>query len=115
MELGCGALLLRPFGQAVFPTPFRLGVPESLWWGDECYVQLKGSLPGLGRSPAGLTSLADLLFRRVWYEPLRFPWKVAISLGGAFPELLVPADMDISGEAVGARSEAQALRFRQMG
>lgn len=101
MELGCGALLLWPFGQAVFPTLFRLGVPESLWRGDECF-QVKGSLPGLGRRLAGLTSLTDSLCLRIWNEPLRFPWKVAISLGGAFPEVLVPADMDISGEAVGA-------------
>lgn len=115
MKLERGALLPRPLRQAIFPTLLWLGVPESLWWGDEGCVQIKGSLPELGRSRAGLNTLADLLFLRVWDEPLRFPWEMAISLGGAFPEVLVPTDMDISGKAVGAGSEAQALGFRQMG
>lgn len=114
MELGCGVLLHWFFGWAVFPTLLWLGVPESLWWGDESCVQIKGSLLEGDWSLDGLTVLADLLFLRVWDEPLRFPWEVAVSLGGAFPEVLVPTDMDISGEAVGAGSEARALGFREM-
>lgn len=34
---------------------------------------------------------------------------MAVSQGGAFSEVLVSANVDISGEAVGARPEAQAL------
>lgn len=115
MELGCGGRLPRPFGQAALCTLLWLGVPEGLRWGDESCVQVKGRLLGPDRSLAGLAALADLLFLRVCDGPLRLPWQVAISLGGALPEALVPTDVDISGEAVGAGPEAQVLGFRQMG
>ena len=101
-------------GQAVLPTLLWLGVPEGLWWGDEGPVQIKGRVPGARRCLVGLTALADLLFLRPRDKPLRCPRDVAVSLCGAFSEDLVSADVDISGEAVGARPEAQALRLGQM-
>ena len=57
---------------------------------------------------------ADLLFLRPWDKPLRSPRDATVSLGGAFPEVLVLADVDVSGETVGARPEAQALGLRWM-
>lgn len=114
MDLGPGTQLPWLSGQAVLPTLLRLGVPEGLWWGDESPVQIKGSVPGARRCLGGLTALAHLLFLRPWAKPVRYPWGVAVSLCGAFSEDLVSADVDISGEAAGARPEAQALRLGQM-
>lgn len=109
------ALLPGPWGQAASLAWLGLAVPEGLWRRDGHRIQLLGRQLGAGWSLAGLTALADLLFLRLGDEPLRFPRAVAISLGGAFPEVLVAADVDISGEAIGARPEAQALGLRQMG
>lgn len=103
-----------PSGQAALPTLLWLGVPESFWWGDEWPVQIKGSVLGAGWCLVGLTALADLLFLRPWDKPLRSPRDATVSLGGAFPEVLVLADVDVSGETVGARPEAQALGLRWM-
>ena len=100
---------------AAFPTLLWLAVLKGLWWGDGYCVQPKGRRRGAGRSLAGLTALAGLLSLGLWDKPLRFPRDVAIRLSGAFPGVPLPADVDISGEAMGARPEAQAFGFRQMG
>lgn len=110
MDLGPGAQLPWSSGQAALPTLLGLDVLESLRWGDERSVQLKGSVWGRGQCLAGLTALADPLCLRCRDRSLGSPWIMAVSRGGAFSEVLVSADVDISGEAIGARPEAQALR-----
>lgn len=102
---------------ALLPSLLRLGlgVPESLWWRDGHCVQGWGRWLGAGQSLAGLTALADLLCLRLLDKALHFHWAVAMSLSGAFPEVLVDADVDISGKAIGPRPEAQALELRKMG
>lgn len=110
MELGCVAWLFRPLGQVLFHTLFWLGVPESLRWGDDGHVQTEDSLLGASRSWTGLTTLAVLLF--VCSKPHRFSRDVAVWLAtAAGPEVLASAN--ISGEAVGARPEAQTLGLRR--
>lgn len=108
-------LLCWPLGQAVFPTLLWVDVLEGFWWRDEHHVQVKGSTLGAGRCPTGLAALTDLFFPRFCYKPVRFTREVAVSLGGTFLELLVSANVDVSGKAVGARLEAQALELRRMG
>lgn len=114
MDLGPGAQLPWSSGQAALPTLLGLSVLESLRLRDECPVQLKGSVWGCGQCLPGLTALADLLCLRSRDKSLGSPWIMAVSQGGAFSEVLVSADVDISGEAVGARPEAQALGPRWM-
>lgn len=109
MGLGPGAQLPWSSGQAALATLLGLGVLESLRWGDERPDQLKGSLWGRGQCLAGLRALADPLCLRSRDKSLGSPSIMAVSQGGAFSEVLVSADVDISGEAVGARPEAQAL------
>lgn len=98
-------------GEALLPRPppqLWLGVPEGLWGRNQCRV-CRHSQWGGSWSPAGMPALATLPLlrcrdRSLW--PLR---GVASFLGAASPEVLASADVDISGEAVGARPEALAL------
>lgn len=103
------ALLPGPQGQAASLAGLWLGRRDG-----HC-GQVQGRRLGAGPRLAGLTDLANRLALRLWDKPLLFPRAVAISLSCAFAEVLVAADVDISGEAIGARPEAQALGLRQMG
>lgn len=106
-------LLPGPSGQVSLPTALP-GVPEGFRWGEE-RVQIEGGLPGAGRRLARHTASADRLLLRLRDKPLRRLQVVALGLDGAFPEVLVPADVDVPGEAVGARPESQALGLGRVG